>query len=92
MKAKQYPGSSMVGVGITPEGKVNFYCDASDFCNKSYQSILGINQNYVMYEFALNQAWYQNSTDVPNWINAYVANRYGIENVHLQNAWEILRV
>lgn len=52
----------------------------------------GINQNYVMYEFLLDRAWYQNSTDVPQWIDTYVHNRYGIEDIHLQNAWEILRV
>lgn len=52
----------------------------------------GINQNYVMYEFLLDRAWYQNSTDVPKWMDAYVLNRYGIEDVHLKSAWEILRV
>lgn len=71
VKAKKSSGSTMIGVGITPEG---------------------INQNYVMYEFALDRAWYQNSTDVPKWITAYAFNRYGIEDIHLQNAWKILRV
>lgn len=52
----------------------------------------GINQNYVMYEFALDRAWYPNVTDVPKWIAAYTSNRYGIEDNNLQNAWEILRV
>lgn len=53
---------------------------------------IGINQNYVMYEFALDRAWYQDLADVPKWIAAYATNRYGIENVHIQSAWEILRV
>lgn len=71
INAKQFPGSTMVGVGITPEG---------------------INQNYVMYEFALDRGWYQNSTDVPTWITAYASNRYGMNDDHLQKAWNILRV
>lgn len=52
----------------------------------------GINQNYVMYEFALDRAWYQNSTDIPKWIADYSVNRYGIEDSNLQSAWEMLRV
>lgn len=28
----------------------------------------GINQNYVMYDFALDRAWYQNSVDVDKWL------------------------
>lgn len=52
----------------------------------------GINQNYVMYEFALDRAWYQNSTDVPDWITTYAFNRYGIDDDHLKSAWAILRV
>lgn len=70
-KAKTSNGSSMVGVGITPEG---------------------INQNYVMYEFALDRGWSQKSTDVQQWINQYTMSRYGIENTHIQTAWQILKV
>lgn len=52
----------------------------------------GINQNYVIYEFALDRAWYQTSTDVLKWINEYTLNRYGFENKHVKNAWKILKV
>lgn len=52
----------------------------------------GINQNYVMYEFALDRGWYQDSTDVWKWLNEYIYNRYGVENEHIQNAWKILKV
>lgn len=52
----------------------------------------GINQNYVMYEFALDQNWYQHPTNISKWINEYILNRYGIENQHIQNAWKILTV
>ncbi|XP_031634648.1 alpha-N-acetylglucosaminidase-like [Contarinia nasturtii] len=70
VNVKQFPNSSMVGVGITPEG---------------------INQNYIMYEFALDRSWYQDSTDIPKWIKQYTLNRYGIENEHIRNAWNILK-
>lgn len=45
-----------------------------------------------MYEFALDRAWYGVSTDVSKWIREYTHNRYGIENEHIQNAWNILKV
>lgn len=51
----------------------------------------GINQNYVIYEFALDRAWHQDSTDVFKWINEYTLNRYGFENEHVQKAWHILK-
>lgn len=71
VKAKHLPGSTMVGVGITPEG---------------------INQNYVMYEFALDRGWYQEKTNVSEWLQAYTHSRYGFGNDHTQLAWEILKV
>lgn len=52
----------------------------------------GINQNYVMYEFALDRAWYQEPTNISKWLNEYTLNRYGIENDHIQAAWQILKV
>lgn len=52
----------------------------------------GINQNYVIYEFALARAWYQNPTNVPKWINEYTFSRYGIQNEHIDAAWRILKV
>lgn len=70
VKARKFHNSSMIGVGITPEG---------------------INQNYVMYEFALDRGWYQETTDVAKWINQYTINRYGIDNEHIQKSWTILK-
>lgn len=52
----------------------------------------GINQNYVMYEFALDRAWQHLPTDVPKWINEYTLSRYGIQNEHIDAAWKILKV
>lgn len=70
-KARNFINSSMIGVGITPEG---------------------INQNYVMYEFALDRAWNQLPANISKWINEYTINRYGIDDHHIQNAWQILTV
>lgn len=58
--------SSMIGVGITPEG---------------------INQNYMIYDFALDRAWSQNTVNITKWIKQYAFNRYGFENVNISNAW-----
>lgn len=69
--ARQFNDSTMVGVGLSPEG---------------------INQNYVMYEFALDRAWYQNSVNVSNWIDDYIETRYGFKDVNLSIAWNKLRV
>lgn len=52
----------------------------------------GINQNYVIYEFALDRAWYQESTNVTKWLNEYTINRYGFDNQNIQIAWQILKV
>lgn len=52
----------------------------------------GINQNYIMYEFALDRGWYQERTDVTEWIQAYTLSRYGFDNGHTQIAWDILKV
>lgn len=71
MEAGKYSKSSMVGVGITPEG---------------------INQNYIMYEFALDRAWQQNEVNVSDWINQYIEVRYGFQDDNLSLAWERIRV
>lgn len=52
----------------------------------------GINQNYVMYEFALDRAWYQNEVNVSDWINQYIEVRYGFHDDNLSLAWEKIRV
>lgn len=70
-KACKFPNSSMVGVGITPEG---------------------IFQNYVMYEFALEQAWNRHPVDISRWLDQYASARYGIDNSHVYSAWRKLQV
>lgn len=52
----------------------------------------GINQNYVMYEFALERGWSQSLTNVSKWIEFYAATRYGFENSNVSMAWELLKV
>lgn len=68
--ARQRVNSTMVGVGITPEG---------------------INQNYVMYEFALEMAWNFESVDEEVWFFKYASIRYGHINFQAIDAWQQLR-
>lgn len=62
--------STMVGVGITPEG---------------------INQNYVIYDFALDRGWLQDSVNVSKWIEHYAFVRYGFKNIGILSAWRLLQ-
>jgi hypothetical protein len=52
----------------------------------------GINQNYVMYEFALERSWDQTSVNIPKWINQYTLGRYGLQNDKITSAWDKLVV
>lgn len=52
----------------------------------------GIFQNYIMYNFALEQGWHQNSFNVSKWIDEYVFTRYGIKNDNVLSAWQKLHV
>lgn len=52
----------------------------------------GINQNYVMYEFALERGWDQTSTNIEKWVEQYTLARYGQENDFIKKAWHLLRV
>lgn len=52
----------------------------------------GINQNYVMYEFALERGWEHDSVATDKWFDHYAFARYGQRNVFVQSAWERLRV
>lgn len=53
----------------------------------------GINQNYVMYEFALERGWDQTPVDTHKWMDHYVHSRYGAEvNQEARTAWDHLRV
>lgn len=52
----------------------------------------GINQNYVMYEFALERAWDQSTINASKWIEHYAFTRYGIQNDDVKKAWNNLLV
>ncbi|KAL9926875.1 alpha-N-acetylglucosaminidase isoform X2 [Glossina fuscipes] len=69
-EARQMTNSSMVGVGITPEG---------------------IDQNYVIYSFALERGWVKDDFDTKEWFNTYANARYGINNLNLHNALNLLK-
>uniref|UniRef100_A0A1A9URM9 Alpha-N-acetylglucosaminidase n=1 Tax=Glossina austeni TaxID=7395 RepID=A0A1A9URM9_GLOAU len=69
-KARQMANSTMVGVGITPEG---------------------IDQNYVIYSFALERGWVKDDFDTEEWFNTYANVRYGVNNLNLHNAWNLLK-
>ncbi|KAL9929559.1 N-acetyl-alpha-glucosaminidase isoform 2-T2 [Glossina fuscipes fuscipes] len=69
-EARQMTKSSMVGVGITPEG---------------------IDQNYVIYSFALERGWVKDDFDTKEWFNTYANARYGINNLNLHNALNLLK-
>lgn len=63
--------STMIGVGITPEG---------------------INQNYAIYEFALERAWDQQTVDIGKWFDHYALARYGVDNTFIKAGWKLLLV
>lgn len=52
----------------------------------------GINQNYMMYEFALERGWDQTPVDTHKWMDHYVRSRYGGADNVAKRAWNHLRV
>lgn len=53
----------------------------------------GINQNYVMYDFALDRGWYQNTVDVDKWLQRYTLTRYkGLNSELVTSGWHKLWV
>lgn len=67
--ARDMENSTMIGVGITPEG---------------------INQNYIMYELALERGWEDMDFDLRKWFETYATTRYGIDNDDCKTAWLLL--
>ncbi|XP_012945530.1 alpha-N-acetylglucosaminidase [Aplysia californica] len=63
---RKFPNSSMIGIGLTPEG---------------------INQNEVMYEFMMENAWRTEPRDVDQWVVSYAHQRYGADNRAAADAW-----
>lgn len=51
----------------------------------------GINQNYAIYELALERGWLKNDLDLYNWFTIYANVRYGIRDTRLHSAWQLLR-
>ncbi|XP_062554959.1 alpha-N-acetylglucosaminidase-like [Armigeres subalbatus] len=51
----------------------------------------GINQNYGLYEFALEMGWYTDIYDIRQWFNTYASVRYGIKDNRLEFAWYIFQ-
>jgi len=50
-----------------------------------------IEQNPVIYELMMENAWRNDVIDLDKWLPRYVRNRYGIENEHALKAWKVLR-
>lgn len=67
--ARDMENSTMMGVGITPEG---------------------INQNYAMYELALERGWHDSNFDLKLWFQVYASTRYGVEDSDCTTTWLLL--
>lgn len=52
----------------------------------------GINQNYIIYEFALESGWGQTTVNAEKWFDHYALARYGRRSERLQSALQHLRV
>ncbi|CAH0560993.1 unnamed protein product [Brassicogethes aeneus] len=69
IQARNAPNSTMIGIGLTPEG---------------------INQNYVVYDFMIENAWRDKPRDKKEWVEGYIRRRYGQSNKTLVKSWSIL--
>jgi len=50
----------------------------------------GIEQNPVIYSLMLHHVWDDKPVNVPEWLNNYAHNRYGVINANTEKAWAIL--
>ncbi|MCC9168428.1 alpha-N-acetylglucosaminidase [Pontibacter harenae] len=50
-----------------------------------------IEQNPVMYELMMENAWRDTPIDLDSWLKGYTKRRYGKENASANKAWDILR-
>jgi len=50
----------------------------------------GIEQNPVMYELMADNTWRNKSIELNKWLPEYLLNRYGVKNIHVLKAWNIL--
>lgn len=69
-KARIFANSSMIGIGLSPEG---------------------IYQNYIMYDFMLDQGIGSSPKNISEWVSGYAKRRYGVVNKHVDKAWQLLR-
>lgn len=69
--AANFKNSSMIGVGVAPEG---------------------INQNYAIYEFALERGWDYRFVNITEWFDTYSLCRYGNSDSFVSLAWQQLVV
>ncbi|KAG8253635.1 hypothetical protein J6590_029208 [Homalodisca vitripennis] len=51
----------------------------------------GINQNYVMYDLMMEMGWREEPSDLSQWFRNYSTRRYGQDNIHLSNMWQLLK-
>lgn len=52
----------------------------------------GINQNYGLYEFALEMGWYTGIFNANLWFGKYASARYGVQDQRVKLAWDIFKI
>lgn len=50
-----------------------------------------IEQNSVLYELMMANAWTNKPINIDNWLKSYIQNRYGSVNLNTLKAWQILK-
>jgi hypothetical protein len=50
----------------------------------------GINQNYIVYEFMLSQAWEDKPQDLSLYVSKFITRRYNKTEFYSQKAWKLL--
>ncbi|MEO5945000.1 MAG: alpha-N-acetylglucosaminidase [Ferruginibacter sp.] len=49
----------------------------------------GLHNNPVVYDFILDLGWHKEHVDAGKWLPTFVESRYGVDNIKIQNAWQI---
>ncbi|XP_070582763.1 alpha-N-acetylglucosaminidase [Erythrolamprus reginae] len=68
-EARRFLNSTMIGIGLTPEG---------------------IEQNDVIYELITDLGWLREPVNLQQWVAAYSTERYGVKNMQVIKAWQLL--
>lgn len=50
----------------------------------------GINQNYIMYDFMLENGYFAQPTNITSWLANFVERRYGSSDPNLNSVWQLL--